>query len=65
MQQLIQTHHDQVMNGALFSRHRAFHQLFDHPFELRKGAQYAKAELLQQRFIFIANFLLHRGQDVT
>ena len=65
MQQLVEAHHDQVMDGALFARHRAFHQLLDHPLKLGKGAQHAEAQLLKQRFVFIGHFLLHGGQHIA
>ncbi len=65
MQQLVEAHHDQIVNGALFARHWTFHQLLDHPLQLGESAQYAEAKFLQQRFVFISNFLLHGRQYVA
>ncbi len=65
MQQLVEAHHDQIVNGALFARHWTFHQLLDHPLQLGECTQHAEAKLLQQCFVFIGNFLLHGGQHVA
>ena len=65
IEQLIKSNHDQKMDGALFAGHRTRHQLVDKPLKLTERTQYAKAQLLQQRFVFIADFLLQRGQNVA
>jgi hypothetical protein len=44
------------VHGALFAGHWARHQLVDKPLQLAERAQDAKAELLQQRFVFIETF---------
>ena len=65
MKKLIKPHHNQIMHGALFACHWARHQLINEPLKLRKGAQDAKAEFLEQGFVFIRYLLLQGRQDVT